>query len=149
MLFQITSRYCFRLLQIHAMIFLVYIYKHSYYYISTFTTRHFVYSDEIQVNHVQISPFWTTRKSVCRSSCSEVFCEKGVLKNFTEFTENTSARVSFFNKVAGLRSAKSLKKRLWQMCFPVNFVKFLRTPFYKEHLWWLLLNILKDTLMQI
>ena len=26
------------------------------------------------------------------------------------------------------------------MCFPVNFAKFLRTPFFKEHRRWLLLN---------
>ena len=26
------------------------------------------------------------------------------------------------------------------MCFPVNFMKFRRTPFCIEHLWWLLLN---------
>ena len=25
------------------------------------------------------------------------------------------------------------------MCFPVNFMKFLRTPFFTEHLRWLLL----------
>ena len=31
-----------------------------------------------------------------------------------------------------------LKKRLWHRCFPVNFVKFLRTPFYIKHLWSLL-----------
>ena len=40
-----------------------------------------------------------------------------------------------------LRPATLLKKRLWYRCFPVNFVKFLRTPFFIEHLWWLLLNI--------
>ena len=38
-----------------------------------------------------------------------------------------------------LRPATLLKKKLWHKCFPMNFVKFLRTPFYKEHLWWLLL----------
>ena len=48
----------------------------------------------------------------------------------------------FFNKVAGLRLATLLKKRIWHWCFPVNFTKFLRTPFYIEHLWWLLLHIL-------
>ena len=32
-----------------------------------------------------------------------------------------------------------LKNRLWHRCFPVNFAKFLRTPFFTEHLWWLLL----------
>ena len=35
----------------------------------------------------------------------------------------------FFNKVAGLRPATLLKKRLWDRCFLVNFVKFLRTHF--------------------
>ena len=28
-------------------------------------------------------------------------------------------------------SATLLKKRLWHSCFPVNFEKFLRTPFYR------------------
>ena len=46
-----------------------------------------------------------------------------------------------FNKVAGLRPATLLKKRLWYSCFPVNFAKFLRTPFLKEHLMWLLLEL--------
>ena len=40
----------------------------------------------------------------------------------------------------GLTPATSLKKRLWYRCFPVNFVKFLRTPFVIEHLRWLLLE---------
>ena len=41
-----------------------------------------------------------------------------------------------------LRPATSLKKKLWHWCFPVNFTKFLRTPFYTERLCWLLLHIL-------
>ena len=32
-----------------------------------------------------------------------------------------------------------MKKRLWHRCFPVNLGKFLRTPFFKEHLRYLLL----------
>ena len=36
---------------------------------------------------------------------------------------------SLFNKAADLRLATLLKKRLWHRFFPVNFVKFLRTPF--------------------
>ena len=31
---------------------------------------------------------------------------------------------SLFDKVAGLRPATLIKKRLWLMCFPVKFVKF-------------------------
>ena len=30
--------------------------------------------------------------------------------------------------------------RLWHRCFPVKFEKFLRTPFFIEHLCWLLLK---------
>ena len=45
----------------------------------------------------------------------------------------------FFNKVAGFRAAK---KRLRHRCFPVNFVRFLRTRFLTDHLWRLLLEIL-------
>ena len=32
------------------------------------------------------------------------------------------------------RPATLLKKRLWHRCFPVNFAKFLRTPYFTEHL---------------
>ena len=38
----------------------------------------------------------------------------------------------FFNKISGLRPATLLKKRLWHRCFPMNFVKFLRTPFLQN-----------------
>ena len=53
-----------------------------------------------------------------RSSRPEVFCKKGVLRNFAKFTGKHLCKRLFFNKVAG--------------------VKFLRTPFFIEHLWWLL-----------
>ena len=47
---------------------------------------------------------------------------------------------SFCYKVAGLRPATLIKKRLWHRCFPMSFAKFLRTSFFTEHFWWLLLN---------
>ena len=65
------------------------------------------------------------------SSRPDVFCKKGVLRNFTKFR--------------GLRPATLLKKRLCHRCFTVNFEKFLRTPFFFEHLRWLLLGIAKLT----
>ena len=65
--------------------------------------------------------------------------KKVILKISQNSQENTCARVSFFNKVASLRPATLLKKRLWHRCFPVNFAKSLRTPFLTEHLRWLLL----------
>ena len=38
-----------------------------------------------------------------------------------------------------LKYERPEKKRLWHRCFPVNFAKFPGTPFFTEHLWWLLL----------
>ena len=70
-----------------------------------------------------------------RSSRPEVFHKKGVLRNFAKFMGKHLCQNLFFNKVAGLR--------LWHRCFPVNFAKFLRTPFFIEHLWWLLLQFLQ------
>ena len=62
--------------------------------------------------------------SSLRSSRPEVFCKKGVLRKFAKFLGKHLCQSLFFNKVAGL---------------PVNFVKFLRTSFFLEHLLWLLL----------
>ena len=53
---------------------------------------------------------------------------KGVLTNFAKFAGKILCQSLFFKK-----------ERLWHECFPVNFVKFLRTPFLAEHFCWLLL----------
>ena len=63
-----------------------------------------------------------------RSSHPEMFSKKGVLKNFAKFTGKHLCQSLFVNKVPGLRPATLSKMRLWQRCFPVNFVKFLRAP---------------------
>ena len=63
--------------------------------------------------------------------------------------ENTYARVSSFNKVAGLRPAALLKKRLWHRCFPVNFAEFLRTPFLHNTSGLLLLKVELSLLMSV
>ena len=68
-----------------------------------------------------------TEAVVQRCSLEKVFLEIS-----QDSQDNTCARVSFFAKVAGLRPATLLKKRPWHSCFPVNFAKFLRTPFYRQ-----------------
>ena len=78
-----------------------------------------------------------------RSSRPDVFCEKGVLRNFAKFTGKHLCQGLFFNKVAP--PATVLKKRLWHRCFPVNFAKFLRASFFTEHLWWLLLMLQRQS----
>ena len=60
----------------------------------------------------------------------ELPCKKDVLRNFAKFTGKHLCQRLFFNKVAGLRSATLLKKRLWHRRFPVIFSKehlFYRT----------------------
>ena len=47
----------------------------------------------------------------------EVFYKKGVLKSFPKFT------------------GKLLCQKICDMCFSVNFVKFLRIPFFTENFW--------------
>ena len=74
-----------------------------------------------------------------RSGRPKVFCKKGALSNFSKFTRKHLCQTLFVNNVA--RPATLLKKRLLHRCFPVNFEKFIRTPFFIEHLWWLLLHV--------
>ena len=56
-------------------------------------------------------------------SSHQRFCKKGVLRNFTKITGKHLCQ--------SLRPATLLKKRFWHRCFPVNFAKFLRTPFFR------------------
>ena len=76
-----------------------------------------------------------------KSNLPEVFYKKRVLRNSAKFTRKRMCQSLFFNKVAGLRCASLLKKKLWHRCFLVNFAKFLRTPFFIERLWWLVMSI--------
>ena len=55
--------------------------------------------------------------------------KKNVLKNFTKFTRKHLCWGLFLIKC---RPEALSKKRSWQRCFPVNFSKFLRTPFIQN-----------------
>ena len=69
-----------------------------------------------------------------RSSHQRCSVKEGVLRNFAKFTGKLQAP-----------PATLLKKRLWHRCFPVNFAKFLRTPFSQNRSGRLLLEGLTDT----
>ena len=80
-----------------------------------------------------------------RSSHQMCSLKKVLLKNFTKFTVKQLRWSLFLSKVSGLRPATLLKKMLQERCFPVNFVKFLRTPFLQNTSQWLLLFVIHLT----
>ena len=82
---------------------------------------------------------WQSRQF--RSSHQRCSVRKGVLRNFAILTGKHKCQSLFFSKVAGLRSATLLKKRLWHKCFSVNIAKFLRTPFLQNTYGLLLLPV--------
>ena len=67
--------------------------------------------------------------TVVRSSQQRCSVTKGVHRNFAKFTGKHLCQSLFLNKVSVLSPATLLKKRFWHRCFPVNFAKFLTTPF--------------------
>ena len=69
--------------------------------------------------------------------------KKGVLENFAKFTKKHLCQNLLFNK------SFLLKKRLCLSCFPVNFVKFSRTPFLQNTFGRLLLKAYGNIDMEI
>ena len=78
--------------------------------------------------------FAITIQMTTRSSHQRCSVRKGVLRNVAKFTVKHLCQVLFYNKVACPERATLLKKRLWHKCFPMNFAKFLRTPFHRTPL---------------
>ena len=76
---------------------------------------------------------------IFRSSHSQLFIKIGVLKSFSNFTGKHLCW-SLFLKSLQAEGLQIYLKSLQHMCFPVKFVKFLRTHFFTEHLRWLPLH---------
>ena len=91
--------------------------------------KHGVHCVKYEILSVIYSLIW-----IGRGSCSEVFCIKGVLEKFAKFSGKHLCQSLFLNKIAGLRPATLLKKKLWHRCFPVKFAKFPRKPFHRTPL---------------
>ena len=88
-------------------------------------------STTLSMNNIKINYFrrFTLKR---QKQPSEVFLRRGVFRNFAKFTGKKLCQSLFLNKIADLRLATSLKKRLWHKCFPVNFPKFLSTTFIQN-----------------
>ena len=64
-----------------------------------------------------------------RSSHRRCSVRKDVLRNFAKFTGKHLCQGLL---MSGPKACSFIKKRLWHRCFPVNFAKFLRTPFLQN-----------------
>ena len=91
------------------------------------------------MTRILVNWLWSTTNLQKESSGSVL--QKRCSQNFPKFPGKHLCQSVFFKKVADLRPATLFKKRLWHRCFPVNFAKFLKIPIFKEHLRWLLLNL--------
>ena len=79
-------------------------------------------------------------ESLTQKQPQEVFYKKRCSQKFRKIHQSL-----FFNKVAGLRLATLLKKKLWHRSVPVSFTKFLRTPFLQNSSGRLLLSTLQNS----
>ena len=61
----------------------------------------------------------------CRSSRQEVFCKKGVLRNFAKFTGKHLCQSLFFNKVAGLADFLRTKNTSGQLLPKLDFFRLI------------------------
>ena len=65
-----------------------------------------------------------------------------VFKTIVLNSQETPVLESLFNQVSVLQTCNSVKKWLQERCFPVNFVRFLRTPILQNSYEQLLLHLL-------
>ena len=101
-------------------------------------------SDWLFLTHL-LSLYYLVFSLIFRGSRPEVFCKNGVLSNFTKFTENSHLCQSlFFNKVAGLRPAALLKKRLSVVEMTFNFSDIQIYAWNTKHRKDILLNNLRS-----
>ena len=104
-------------------------------------------NSEINISVAPWSSFYTFKEILCTKqplrNNPEVFCKK----RSESLCQSLSlcVRVSFLIKLQAWPG--NLKKRLWHSCFPVNFVKFLRTP--QGYCFWPFADVSKIDVLKI
>ena len=71
---------------------------------------------------------------LCRNS-RQGFFEKDFMRDFEEFTRNRQYQNLFFDEAKLCSNATALKTSPLRRCFLVNFMKFVRTPFFLDYHW--------------
>ena len=80
--------------------------------------------------------------SFYRSSHRRCSVKEGVLRNFAKNTGKYLCESLFFNNVAGL--CNFIKKEALAQVFSCEFCEIFKTPFFKEHIWQLLILFLAE-----
>ena len=119
--------------------------------LKTEVRRYEVLSSELTISKIYCGYYYDDVDQ-CLEQTEAVTQRCYVKKVFVEISqnsqENTCPRVSLLIKLQA--SVLFIKKvtlaRHGHRCFPVNFVKFLRTHFFIEHPWWLLLKWIKSVI---
>ena len=88
------------------------------------------------LNRILIYDVWIASKVSPEAVAQRFSAKKGILRNFAKLIGKTILPETYLIRLqaSGLRHATLFKKSLWHRCFPVNFTKFIRTSFLKEHL---------------
>ena len=74
--------------------------------------------------------YLNNKYKIMKSSRLEVFCKKGVLRNFAKFTGKHLCQGLFFNKVAGLSAATLLKIKILAHVFSCEFCEISKNTFF-------------------
>ena len=75
---------------------------------------------------------FTKISAAYRSSRPEVFCKRGVLKNFAKFTGKQLCQSLFFNKVAG-GACNFIKKESLAQVFSCEFCEISKNTFFLQN----------------
>ena len=70
------------------------------------------------------------RKSNYRSSCPEVFCKKGVIRNFAKFPGKHLCQSLFFLTKLQTDTCNFIKKDALAQVFPCEFCEISKTTFF-------------------
>ena len=89
---------------------------------------------QLTLKMLKISNVFIKKKTISgnvkyRSSRTEVFCKKDVLRNFAKFTGKHLCQRLFFNKVAGL-ACKFIKKESLAQVFSCEFCEISKNTFF-------------------
>ena len=96
---------------------------------------------QIRLKLVSEYQYFVSSLWILRSCRQDVFCEKGVLRNFSKITAKQLCQSLYFNKVTG-QAFNFIKTETYVQVLSCAFCKISKNIFLSEHLLWLVFWIL-------